>query len=339
MKLSGRDAPGYFARPDARHAGLLIFGENAMRVALRRQEVVAALLGKGNDLGLTRIAAGELRKEASALNDAVKERSMFSTGQRVVLLEDATDGLAAAIGMALEDWEQGDAYMVVTAGSLNARSRLRKAFEGHRNAMCAGIYDDPPSRAEIEGWLKAEGLAGLPGPAMEALSGLARALDPGDFRQLVVKLALYKRGDETPVTPVDIEAVAPLTRDADLDDLLNIVAEARAGEIGPMLRRLQAQGVGAVSLAIGATRHFRQLHAAASDPGGPAAGLARARPPVFGPRRDRMVRQAQGWGVRRLEQALTLLTDTDLTLRSASAAPPMAVMERALIRLAILGQR
>lgn len=62
------------------------------------------------------------------------------------------------------------------------------------------------------------------------------------------------------------------------------------------------------------------------------------RPPVFGPRRDRMLRQAQGWGMRRLEQALEVLIDTDLTLRSTSRAPTMAVMERALIRLAMLGR-
>jgi DNA polymerase-3 subunit delta len=43
--------------------------------------------------------------------------------------------------------------------------------------------------------------------------------------------------------------------------------------------------------------------------------------------------------MQRLEQALTLLTDTDLQLRSASRAPQMALMERALIRLAMMGRR
>ena len=42
--------------------------------------------------------------------------------------------------------------------------------------------------------------------------------------------------------------------------------------------------------------------------------------------------------VQRLEQALEVLIDTDLTLRSTSRAPTMAVMERALIRLAMLGR-
>ena len=49
-----------------------------------------------------------------------------------------------------------------------------------------------------------------------------------------------------------------------------------------------------------------------------------------------MQRQANQWGLRALEQALALLVDTDLTLRSTSKAPAMAVMERALIRLAMM---
>jgi DNA polymerase-3 subunit delta len=86
-------------------------------------------------------------------------------------------------------------------------------------------------------------------------------------------------------------------------------------------------------------RHFRRLHAAASDPGGVQSGIGRLRPPVFGPRRDKMARQAGNWGRDRLERALVTLTETDLQLRSAHPAPPHAVMERALIRLAMLGRR
>jgi DNA polymerase-3 subunit delta len=100
------------------------------------------------------------------------------------------------------------------------------------------------------------------------------------------------------------------------------------------MRRLEGQGVQAVALCIGAMRHFRSLHIAASDPGGVSNGLMKAR--VFGPRRDAMQRQAQAWGMRRLEDALALLVETDLSLRSTSRAPAMAVMERALIRLAMM---
>lgn len=107
-----------------------------------------------------------------------------------------------------------------------------------------------------------------------------------------------------------------------------------------MLRRLEAQGVTPVTLCIQASRHFRALHAAASDPGGPGQGIARLRPPVFGPRRDRMLRQAQTWGMHKLEGALSDLVETDLKLRSAGqTAPAMALMERTLIRVAMRGRQ
>ncbi len=341
MKLSGRDANRYFTNPDAGRTGLLIYGPDAMRVALKRQEVVAALIGPQGEeeMRLSRIAGGDLRKDKAAVLDAIKEVSFFP-GPRVVFVESATDTAAPAILSALEDWAEGDAQIVVTAGQLKASSKIRKAFEGHRNAYAVGIYNDPPSREEIEADLKAAGLGNIDHEAMTDLFNLARELDPGDFRQTCEKLALYKYKDDLPVASEDVAACAPVSTEAALDDILNIVAEGRAQEIGPVLRKLEAQGVNPVLLLISATRHFRALYGAAADPGGAAAGIARMRPPIFGPRRDRMVRQASGWGAPKLEQALTGLTDTDLQLRSAGQrAPDMALVERLFLRLAMLAQR
>jgi DNA polymerase-3 subunit delta len=339
MKLSPRDAVGYFARPEPDRTGLLIYGADAMRVALRRQEVIAALIGPNGDdeMRLARIPAADLRKDPAMLSDAIKAQSFFP-GPRVVFVEDATDAMALIITAALQDWAPGDAQVIVTAGALKATSKLRKLFEGHKNAYATGLYDDPPSRSEIEAELAKAGLAQVAGEAMTDLVALSRVLGPGDFRQTVEKLALYKLGDNAAVSSADVAACAPVSTEAALDDVLNIVAEGRAGEIGPVMRKLQAQGVQPVSLCMGATRHFRALYVAASDPGGAAQGIARMRPPIFGPRRDRMLKQAQGWGAPRLETALGLLTDTDLQLRSAGQrAPAMALVERALIRLAMLG--
>jgi len=341
MKLAGRDAPGYFAKPDPAHSGLLIYGPDTMRIALRRQEVIKALIGPtGEDeMRLTRITAADLRKDPALLLDAIKAQGFFP-GPRVAFVEDATDAITPVITTAMEDLQPGDAQLILTAGALKPASKLRKLFEAHKNAYAAAIYADPPTRAEIEASLAKVGLGNIDSTAMGDLTALASDLDPGDFLQTLEKLALYKLGDDTPVTPADIIACAPASTEAALDDVLNIVAEARSGDIAPLMRRLKAQGVQPVSLCISATRHFRTLYTAASDPGGAAQGLSRMRPPVFGPRRDRMQRQAQKWGAARLEQALSLLTDTDLQLRSAGQnAPAMALVERALIRLSMLAAR
>lgn len=340
MKLSPRDADGYFAKPDPKRTGLLIYGADAMRVALKRQQVITALLGESADeeMRLTRMAGGDLRKDPALLMDAIKAVGFFP-GLRAAFVEEASDAAAPAISTALQDWAPGDAQVIVTAGALKASSKLRKMFETHASAYAIGIYDDPPSRAEIERTLNTAGIRAVPPDAMAALTDLANDIGPGDFTQTIEKLVLYKRGDDSELSLEDIGACAPQSSEAALDDVLNVVAEARSGEIGPLIRRLQAQGTNAVSLCIGATRHFRTLYTAASDPGGAAAGVGRLRPPVYGKRRDRIVRQAQSWGPARLETALTVLTDTDLHLRSAGqTAPAMAVMERALIRLAMLGR-
>ncbi|MCP5036193.1 MAG: DNA polymerase III subunit delta [Rhodobacteraceae bacterium] len=340
MKLSPRDAAGYFAKPEPHRTGLLLFGNDTMRVALKRQELISALIGPNGDdeMRLTRIPAADLRKDPALLSDAIKAQGFFP-GPRVAFVEDATDSLAKIITAALDEWQEGDAQVVVTAGSLTPRSALRKHFEGHRNAFAAGIYDDPPSRAEIETLLAGASLRNVSAEAMADLTDLSRILDPGDFRQTIEKLSLYKIGDDTPLNPADIAALAPASTEAALDEVLNITADGVASRIGPVLRRLQAQGVQPVGLCIGATRHFRVLHAAASDPSGPAQGISRARPPVHFKMRDQMARQASKWGINKLEQALKMLVDTDLQLRSAAAAPQMAVMERTLIRLAMLGAR
>ncbi len=340
MKLSGAAANRFFARPEPDRAGLLIFGADAMRVALKRQEVIAALIGPSGEeeMRLARIPGADLRKDPALVADAMRAQGFFP-GPRAAFVEDATDALAPVLKDALADWQTGDAMLIVTAGSLNKSSALRKAFESHGNAYSVGIYDDPPSREEIEAELTRSGLKEISREAMTDLHTLARDLDPGDFRQTLEKIALYKFGDDTPLSSEDVDACAPATIEAELDDVLHAVAEARASDVGPLMRRLEGQGVTPVGLSIAAMRHFRALHVAASSPGGAAEGIARMRPPIFGPRRERMLRQAQSWGMHNLEKAIGLLTDTDLTLRSSSRAPAMAVMERAMIRLAMLNRR
>ncbi|QUS36469.1 DNA polymerase III subunit delta [Falsirhodobacter algicola] len=337
MILKGAEAARYFARPDPGKTGLLIFGADPMRVALRRQEVIAALIGPEGEaeMRLTRMSAADLRRDPAMLSDALRATGFFP-GPRVVLLEDAGDAHAPAVAQALSDWQAGDAQLITTAGGLAAKSALRKVFEPSPRMVCIGLYDDPPSREEVEDILRRAGLAAMDPAAMTDLAALARALDPGDFRQTVEKIALYKLGDNAPLTPEEVAALAPATQEAEVDEILHAAAEHRADRIAPLLRRLEGQGVQPVALCIAALRHFRTLHAAASHPGGASEGIARMRPPVYGPRRDRMLRQASGWGMHRLEQALSLLVDTDMTLRSASRAPQMAVMERALIRLSMM---
>ncbi len=184
MKLPARDIATYCAKPDPNRAGVLIYGADAMRVAMRRQSMILALLGPegSEEMRLTRLSGADLRKDPAALIDAVKAQGFFP-GQRGVFLEDAADGLTKTIAAALQEWQQGDAQIIVTAGQLRASSNLRKTFETHPNTYAIAIYDDPPSQAEIAAELQKAGLQNLGDIGLKALSALARELEPGDCRQ------------------------------------------------------------------------------------------------------------------------------------------------------------
>ena len=337
MKLVGDKANNYFTNPDNSHTAILIYGSDTMRVALRRQELLEALLGDNaeEEMRLTRMSGSDLRSDPSLLLDGLKANGFFP-GLRAVFVEGATDTNSAVIDAAMQDWQKGDAILVLTANQLNARSKLRKVIENNSNSVAVGIYNDPPNEKEIISIVSRYNLNNFESDAKKDLIALGRSLDPGDFQQTCEKLSLYKYKDESVITSTDINLCAPVTVDAALDEAIHIIADARSDEVGPMLSRLFGQGMNPTTLCIAVTRHFRNLHSAASHPSGLDVGLSRARPPVFGQRKERMVRQVRQWGGMRLEKALGVLTDTDLSLRSSSKAPAYAVLERAFIRISMM---
>lgn len=339
MKLTMRDLPGFVTKPDAAAAGVLIYGADPMRIALRRQELLKNLLGPmaEEEMRLSRILGADLKKDPAWLGDALRASGFFP-GARAALVEDVTEVQAGPVLAALEDWQEGDAQIIVTAGALKPASKLRKAFEGHSRAYAAAIYAEPPSRTEIADRIKAKEITPAGKEAEDMLHQWGRQLAPGDFDQLLEKLSLYLAGDAADADA--ISACAPQSTEAALDDVLHVIAEARTPELPRLFSRLAAQGVQPVALCIAALRHFKTLHRAASDPGGVGQGMGKLRPPVFGPRRDQMQRQASKLGRHRLEQILQHLSATDLALRSAGqTAPAMALVERCFIRIAKMGER
>lgn len=336
MKGSARDLPGVIKRGG--FAGILLYGADSLRVADKRAAALEALLGENaeEEMRLTRLHANDLRSDPAGLLDALKATGFFP-GARGVLVEEANNSTAPVVMSALADWVEGDAVLLVTAGQLPPASALRKGFEKAQNAYALGVYNDPPSRGEIEAAIAKAGLRDVAPDAMAALGDLAQAVEPGDFAQTLQKLALYCL--DAPVTLADVKDCAPAVTDGALDDAINAIAEGQVAEIGPQLTRLSGQGLGPTTIAIAASRHFRQLHMAACAGGNPQDGLSRLRPPVFGPRRDRMARQVQSWGAARLEEALGVLLEIDLDLRSARPLPQMALLERKLMRVSLMCPR
>ena len=337
MILKNRDLTAFFASPPKGIAGVLIYGSDYMRVANKRQKLIQSLLGPKADeeMRLSRISKDDLKKSPEIAIDLCKAQGFFP-GQRALLIEEANETISDVIIKTVDIWKDGDATLIITSGPLKPASTLRKFFEQHKNAVSAPIYDNPLNRYEIKNIISDAGLKNVTQESFNHLSQIALQLEPGDFKQTIEKLALYKLNDETPLTNNDISECIPMSNEAQIDEVLAVVLSGNHSKISQIVNQLRSQGVLPVTLVIAATRHFKILFSIATNPKGPSVGAAALRPPVYGPRRESLIKQAQKWGPEKIKGAIKFITATDLKLRSKNQqAPQMAIVERLFIRLAM----
>lgn len=347
MKLAGARAAAFCVKPDAAvigtMTGALLHGPDAGLLALRRRELVD-FLTEGDDLRLTRLEPGLALKAPAEIDAALRARGFFP-GRRVILIEGAKDTLAGPLkeilaGIGPADGSL-DAFLVVTADGLTARSALRKLFEGGFGGVnrlaSLGLYPDPPGAAELTALLSRAGISGGLTPGAEAdLAVVAGQIDRGALLQLVEKIAVFSLDRNEVLDRPTLASLLPMAADSELDRLVAAVAEGRAGTVGPLIGRLTSAGVGAAAMLIATGRHFRQLLDLAAARDGIDAALGRQRPP---PRGQALAAQVRRWGPVRLESANRLLFQTDRILRSPGDRPDRALIERCLIRLAMMAGR
>jgi DNA polymerase-3 subunit delta len=338
VRLGGREARAFLARPDPRILAALVTGEDGARVADARAGLLGAIVGPEGEaeMRLGRMAGAEVRRDPAMLLDALKAQGFFP-GPRAVLLEDATDGLAPVLAAALDALGPGDARLVATGAGLPARGALRRLFEGRAGVVAITLYDDPPTPADLDAMLAGAGLSAVARDARDELLARAQGMEPGEVRGLVELLALHQQGEDGPLEARTVAALAP-DEGGDLDDLVLAVSEGRREAVAPLVARLAARGVSPVEVAIRLGRIARQVLAVASDPGGVEAGLQALRPPLGGPRRQAVARAATAWGPGRSAEALREMVSLDLRLRSGGAAPGRALVEAAVLRLARPGR-
>ena len=337
MKLSGRNLASFFEAPPKGVMGVLIYGNDPMRVASKREKLIHAILGPNADeeMRLARISRENLKKSPEQAIDLCKAQGFFP-GQRALLIEDANETVTDIIIKAFDAWSDGDAALIITAGSLKPSSKLRKFFEQQKNTFSAPVYDDPMTRPEIEKIISDAGIKNVNQNSLNDLCQIALQLEPGDFKQTIEKLALYKLNDETCLTHQNISSCIPISNEAQIEEILAVVLSGNHSNISQIINRLRSQGVLPVTLVIAIARHFKVLFSIATNPKGASAGVAAVKPPVFGPRKEKLINQAQKWGPEKIKGAIKIITETDLQLRSANQqAPQMALVERLFIRLAM----
>ncbi|MFO7856995.1 MAG: DNA polymerase III subunit delta [Paracoccaceae bacterium] len=337
MKIPAGQVRSLVERPDPRIRAYLLFGPEAGETDALRVRLCDALLAAAGEGGeLVRLSGDAVRRDPASLRDAIGAVGLFG-GRPVALVEGAGDGAADGLRTALGAPAPDDGPVVVVAGDLKGGSRLRKLFEGGKDLAALGVYPQPPGRPELKAWAAEAGVTDISPDGMEALEATASGLETPEIRNLLTLLALYRLGTESPATAEEIAACAPIGEGGELEAAVTAAAARRPGPALTALARAFAKGRGPGEAAMQFGRWFRMIHAAASANDGPAAAVARLRPPLYGPRRDALLNAAKAWPPEKAEAALGLVLDAERSLRGVGArAPDRALVERLAVRIATL---
>ncbi len=338
MKIAPGQINAFLQKPDPALRVILIYGPDAGLARERADMLAKKTVPDINDPFRTATLTGSVIGEDPArLADEVAAQALGG-GSRLVRVQSATEGMAAALKSLLDDWPPTDALLLIEAGDLDKRSKLRALCENAPNAAAIACYVEEGAVRQrvINDILQAEGL----GIARDALTLLIEVLPPDRLamRSELDKLALYARSARTQkqITVEDVQAVVQDAGAAELDDLIFAVGSGESKRAMLLLERLFDEQTSPVALLRAAQRHFLRLQWARHqvDSGVSAAeAIKRLQPPVFWKHQDTMAGQLRRWTRVRIETALARLFEAEAAVKR-TGTPDTALTAQLLLSLA-----
>lgn len=339
MKLKPRDIPGFLSKPQASVRAALFYGADPTQVKTAARHFRRTLLGADDDpFRLTIIAADDLTRNTGMLADSLNALS-FGGGDTVTEAHDVSDKHFSEIEMALDRVSEGS-FLILTSGELSPRSRLRKCFETAAHAAALPFYalETGDRLLQLERALQGRGTPDFDRDGREAARGALEALSFGEINHFAEQLSLYKHLDETPLSAEDVRACTAAPQ-SDIDTLIRHMADGRPAELSAVMQKVFGHGGQTQTILPAARRYLYRLYqvvAALRDGDSLDTALRGLRPPLFFKERDAFTHQARRWQAEALERALGLITEAEGVLRGGRNVPEKALVERTIIRIALL---
>ena len=340
MKPTASQITAFLNKPDLGKRVVLLYGPDAGLVRERADMLARKTVPDMHDpFRVAALSGNSVTDDAARLYDEAAALALGG-GRRLVRIQHAPDGVASALSALLKYPPPGDSLILIEAGDLDKRSKLRALCEtGSPLVIAIPCYvEDTGQRTRtIAAILEAEGFKA----PREVLALLAEAL-PSDrlaMRSELEKLALYAKGKKA-ISLEDVHAALNDAGAAEMDDLMHAVAGGDARRAGVLLDHLFAEQTSVVALLRFTQRHFLrlQLARAHADAGVSAkAAVERLQPKVFWKHVEPMTRQVQRWPASSIEKFLQRLYDAEAAV-NRTGTPDVALCSQLLLQAAGQGR-
>lgn len=345
MKLKPQDAERFVARPDPAARACLIFGADPGLVRERSNRLAKHKLGDLKDnFGLVDLSEADIKADPARLADEISAISMLADA-RVVRVQGAGDAAAKVMTGILEGLEDGsfhaEAFIILEAGDLTPRSKLRKLFEGDKKALALACYPDEGRSLEtvIHSTLSAAHLDVDPAAmgAMISHLGADRALTRSELEKLMLfKGAFHRDFKSGRVTASDVEASMGSGATGNIDGLIDAALSGSFDRLDQELQTAVAENVHPTVILRGLQNHLNRLITVRTgkESGGNMRALMKGlRPPVFFKREQAFAAQVERWPGAALKSALGIALDAEVKCKR-TGQPDEAICGHALMSIA-----
>jgi DNA polymerase-3 subunit delta len=329
MQLKGQAASDFAAKPAPGIWCVLAFGEDAGVAQDASRQILSYWQKQEPALEVSTLDEEAVRKDPALLFESLEAVSLLG-GARVLRLRLSGEKIAALLIEAIQAGEHTperiSARLLIEAGALPAKSKLRAAAEGAKRVAVLNLSaDSAATLAErAREALEAEGARIEP----EALALFVTEL-PG-HRSLanleIEKLCLYAIGLGRALNLDDVRSLSASGVDHEVSQALRRVLEGRPLAAAELLDRLEAAGTGGISLLRALQfETLRMIEAGQRMQSGESNPGMKLRPPVWGSDWDAMRARIDRWPPRRLMRILERLYEAEAQAKLAGATAPSTV--------------
>jgi DNA polymerase III subunit delta len=336
VKAANRDIPSLLRGLDARFKAVLVYGRDEGLVRERADVISRHVVEDLSDpFNVVRPDVGQIKDDGALLADELAALSMMG-GRRLVRVDGGTDSITAAVENALRVPKTGN-LLVVAAGDLAPRSKLRKLFEGAKEGVAIACYGDdaPAVEALILEVLGAAGLKSEPAATAYLVENLGsdRAVTRGELDKLV----LYKASDQQrSLGLADVQAIIGDSAALVPGEIAAAVTAGKAARLDQLLDRAAHQGQSPIGILRILAKRFQQMHLVRGlvDEGKSIdEAMKLAVPRMFYKEKDAFRAEVGRWSSKKLALAMGMVFDSEGDCKT-TGLPDAAICARTCLRLA-----
>jgi len=321
---------------------ILLYGQDYGLISERSSLIIDSFLNnvgkKQNSLNIIDLSNSNLLLHPESLEMEVSSISLLSK-KKIVRIKDASDALLKII----DDYfiySHPDCLIILISDALSPRSKIRKFFESHNDAVVLPCYNDDKKDILnlINSSLNKENIF-IEEQGIQLFANYL-GIDRLTTKAEIEKAILYA-GKEKKLNANDIGSFISDQASLGIDELYDYSLNGDLEEAYRVLTRIQKEGVPSIQIIRSFIRQMQSLYSiihALSFGNNINSVLNSFKPPIYFKRKDNIKGHAQKWSLGKLNKALLLLESAEISCKLPKSNPNI-ITKQAILSLGLIGKK